>query len=423
MTSTLPKKKIKKNPLLFFFFPQDLVIPPMFSPKKYSDSPLFGAPQGERKILAYFKGDLRRDDARMIYSRGLRQKLALLSKSEKWWAKHRIWVSDHSPPDEPYNSSTYSYALASSIFCFVLPGDGWSGRMEDSILHGCIPVIIQDNVDVSLESIMNVTSFSIRLNQSDIDRVPEILLAVPPAEVERLQAGVKKVWRRYWYGSYAPHRNAAKEMASVWKELEENESEKYVKLEIEFQARREKEIELQIRKENKEQEQIISLQKQNAEEAHQHTQQELEKEVNQQKQQQESQEEGKPPLQRRRTLLAMDDEELQKNVDTAFYNETKSDNEESESSNSASESQRGDPEESSDPQQEDQHATSRQIDNIANILTGSSNDTDIGTADVNDKDSNRAEQTAQMFSEEELYDDAFETILAFLASKLDNLQE
>ena len=29
-------------------------------------------------------------------------------------------------------------------------GDGWSARVEDSVLHGCIPLIIMDNVGGSL---------------------------------------------------------------------------------------------------------------------------------------------------------------------------------------------------------------------------------------------------------------------------------
>lgn len=43
----------------------------------------------------------------------------------------------------PLRSGDYHDSLASSIFCGVFPGDGWSGRMEDSILQGCIPVVIQ----------------------------------------------------------------------------------------------------------------------------------------------------------------------------------------------------------------------------------------------------------------------------------------
>jgi hypothetical protein len=43
----------------------------------------------------------------------------------------------------PLRSANYHEDLASSVFCGVFPGDGWSGRMEDSILQGCIPVVIQ----------------------------------------------------------------------------------------------------------------------------------------------------------------------------------------------------------------------------------------------------------------------------------------
>ena len=43
----------------------------------------------------------------------------------------------------PLRSENYHDDLASSVFCGVMPGDGWSGRMEDNILQGCIPVVIQ----------------------------------------------------------------------------------------------------------------------------------------------------------------------------------------------------------------------------------------------------------------------------------------
>lgn len=43
----------------------------------------------------------------------------------------------------PERSDNYHADIASSVFCGVFPGDGWSGRMEDSVLQGCIPVVIQ----------------------------------------------------------------------------------------------------------------------------------------------------------------------------------------------------------------------------------------------------------------------------------------
>jgi hypothetical protein len=33
--------------------------------------------------------------------------------------------------------------------------------MEDTILHGCIPVIIQDNVHLPFETMLNYDSFSV----------------------------------------------------------------------------------------------------------------------------------------------------------------------------------------------------------------------------------------------------------------------
>ena len=44
-------------------------------------------------------------------------------------------------------------------------GDGYSSRAEDSILNGCIPVVIMDNVDAVFETILDWKSFSIRIKE------------------------------------------------------------------------------------------------------------------------------------------------------------------------------------------------------------------------------------------------------------------
>lgn len=53
---------------------------------------------------------------------------------QDWWGKHRITIGEKMPEGLTLG---YSAALASSKFCFVLPGDGWSARLEDAVLHGC----------------------------------------------------------------------------------------------------------------------------------------------------------------------------------------------------------------------------------------------------------------------------------------------
>lgn len=99
---------------------KDLVIPAMYTPYKYRESPLYAAPDRKRDIFAFFKGDLREaDPLGVFYSRGIRQKLASLTKEEKWWERHRIWIGKSTPPGR---NATYSELLASSVFCFVLPG-------------------------------------------------------------------------------------------------------------------------------------------------------------------------------------------------------------------------------------------------------------------------------------------------------------
>jgi hypothetical protein len=206
---------------------KDLVIPPVYSPLKYYYSTLHGAPeQPKRKILAFFKGDLRQQDARMIYSRGLRQKLAALVAEHKWWSTHKIWIGQKMPADSDIKKLTYGEALATSIFCFVLPGDGWSGRFEDAILHGCIPVIIQDEVDVSFETLFDVNAFSLRIAQKDLEKIPEILQAVSKEERKKLQNGGAKLMNRYSYLSYKPHAMLSQRIKEDWKQAEIAEKEK-----------------------------------------------------------------------------------------------------------------------------------------------------------------------------------------------------
>jgi len=81
------------------------------------------------------------DDDR--YSMGIRQRVAAEFGSQR--DKSGL-LGRHAADDvvvQAQRSPDYKLELSKSRFCGVFPGDGWSGRMEDSILNGCIPVIIQ----------------------------------------------------------------------------------------------------------------------------------------------------------------------------------------------------------------------------------------------------------------------------------------
>jgi hypothetical protein len=77
------------------------------------------------------------------YSMGIRQKLAAEfgSQPDKNGMRGRQAADDVVVTGQ--RSPDYQLELSKSRFCGVLPGDGWSGRLEDSIIQGCIPVIIQ----------------------------------------------------------------------------------------------------------------------------------------------------------------------------------------------------------------------------------------------------------------------------------------
>ena len=53
-------------------------------------------------------------------------------------------------------------------------GDGFSRRAEDSILHGCIPVIIMDDVDEKFSTVVDYSKFSVRIAEKDVAKVRQI---------------------------------------------------------------------------------------------------------------------------------------------------------------------------------------------------------------------------------------------------------
>ena len=81
-------------------------------------------------------------------------------------------------------------------------GDGWSARAEDAVLHGCVPVVIMDNVHAVLESALDWGSFSLRVAERDVEQLPQLLHAVSSQQLATLQAGLAKVWHRFTYFSH-----------------------------------------------------------------------------------------------------------------------------------------------------------------------------------------------------------------------------
>ncbi|MEW5318578.1 MAG: hypothetical protein WDW38_009791 [Sanguina aurantia] len=178
---------------------KDLLIPVWKPPHHYSSSPLAGAAPVPRTTLLSFKGDL--GERRLPwYSRGIRQKLRKLAQEHGWEEKYRILILASGE-----GGASYSQLLASSKFCLVAPGDGWSARAEDSILHGCVPVLVMDYVQPIWDGVLDWDSFSVRIAESALESLPETLLAISGQQLSRMQEAITHVWHRFAYttGPYA----------------------------------------------------------------------------------------------------------------------------------------------------------------------------------------------------------------------------
>uniref|UniRef100_A0A7S0VHX0 EGF-like domain-containing protein n=1 Tax=Polytomella parva TaxID=51329 RepID=A0A7S0VHX0_9CHLO len=191
---------------------KDLTIPAFFPAHKHWSSPFLGflgddendakagqvvaaAARRRRPNLLVFRGNLglNFDDPKCHYSRCIRQRLYNVSLKQEW-VKHKAFYGPAS------NSlGDYSQMLASATFSLVLPGDGWSYRLEDSILHGSIPVIIMDDVDVVFQSVLDFDRIGIRILEKDLDQVLERVQTTPSEKIQEMQDNIAAIWHRFRY--------------------------------------------------------------------------------------------------------------------------------------------------------------------------------------------------------------------------------
>ena len=106
-----------------------------------------------------------------------------------------IHAFDHGVQEKlPFSQHAESYATAK--FCLAPAGYGFSSRQYEAILIGCVPVTIQDDVEMAFEEVVPWERFSVRLKFSDIERLDEILEAIPDEAVFRMRRELGCVWPR-----------------------------------------------------------------------------------------------------------------------------------------------------------------------------------------------------------------------------------
>lgn len=67
------------------------------------------------------------------------------------------------------------------------------------MLHGCLPVQIGDNITDKFETILDWDSFTTRIPEADIERVPEILLRYTDEQVGFCSLMYSAVLQLAWF--------------------------------------------------------------------------------------------------------------------------------------------------------------------------------------------------------------------------------
>jgi hypothetical protein len=93
----------------------------------------------------------------------------------------------------------YKTLMLTSIFSVAPAGNGLhSFRLAEAIFLGSIPVIVDDQVTLPFCSVLDWRKFSVRIRSSEVPKLPQILRAIPAAQVAAMQARLAEVKRRYF---------------------------------------------------------------------------------------------------------------------------------------------------------------------------------------------------------------------------------
>ena len=80
-------------------------------------------------------------------------------------------------------------------FCIGAPGAGYGTRAVLAVIMGCVPVLVGDDVEEPWADQVDWGNFSVRVREAHVPQLLQIVEAIPPTELARMQAGLACAWR------------------------------------------------------------------------------------------------------------------------------------------------------------------------------------------------------------------------------------
>ena len=142
-----------------------------------------------RPLAVYWGGSLMEDKR---YSRGVRHALVDAFDGGEFPNDVLVEVSKGKWRD------TFTKQLESK-FCLALEGWWtWTPRPFESLLQGCIPALVSDDIVLPFQRFLEWDSFSVKLSPiRGIHAIVSALRSVPQQQVRHLQAGVARSWAAF----------------------------------------------------------------------------------------------------------------------------------------------------------------------------------------------------------------------------------
>lgn len=132
-----------------------------------------------RDIWAFFRGKMEihpKNVSGRIYSRGVRSTIW-----QKFRRDRRFFIKRTRSPD-------YQSEIRRSVFCLCPLGWApWSPRIVESVILGCVPVIIADKIALPYSHIINWAKISISVPEKDVKNLGKILDKVSRTNLSTIQ--------------------------------------------------------------------------------------------------------------------------------------------------------------------------------------------------------------------------------------------
>lgn len=157
--------------------PETLMPPVRFSSKEIRNPP------SQRKFLAFFAGNMH----------GYLRPILLKTWSENKDPDMKILGRMH--------KTKYANHMKNSKYCICARGyEVNSPRLVESIMYGCVPVIISDNFVPPFLEVLNWEKIAVFVSEKDIPELKNILLSISERRYRVMQHRVKMVKRHFvWH--------------------------------------------------------------------------------------------------------------------------------------------------------------------------------------------------------------------------------